>query len=142
MVIFVEQMNKILLDWCKNTRKWINYLNAKININKIFLSYICDWVLCLFIHSFVCLFIQRRRGRPKRRFLDVVKENMKEVSVKEMDIEDKKKWRMMICCGHPWLMGKAERRKRRRFIHYLLNCRHCEETTAAFFDFFNHCFGS
>ena len=44
---------------------------------------------------------KRRRGRPKRRFLDVVKEDMKEVGVKEMDIEDRKMWRMMICCGHP-----------------------------------------
>ena len=33
---------------------------------------------------------KRRRGRPKRRFLDVVKEDMKEVGVKEMDIEDRK----------------------------------------------------
>ena len=32
----------------------------------------------------------KRRGRPKRRFLDVVKEDMKEVGVKEMDIEDRK----------------------------------------------------
>ena len=31
---------------------------------------------------------RKRRGRPKRRFLDVVKEDMKEVGVKEMDIED------------------------------------------------------
>ena len=44
---------------------------------------------------------KRRRGRPKKRFLDVVKEDMKEVGVKEMDIEDRKMWRMMICCGHP-----------------------------------------
>ena len=44
---------------------------------------------------------KRRRGRPKRRFLDVVKEDMKEVDVKKMDIEDRKMWRMMICCGHP-----------------------------------------
>ena len=44
---------------------------------------------------------KRRRGRPKRRFLDVVKEDMKEVGVKEMDIEDRKMWRMMIHCGHP-----------------------------------------
>ena len=44
---------------------------------------------------------KRRRGRPKRRFLDVVKEDMKEVGVKKMDIEDRKMWRMMICCGHP-----------------------------------------
>ena len=43
---------------------------------------------------------KRRRGRPKRRFLDVVKEDMKEVGVREMDIEDRKMWRMMICCGH------------------------------------------
>ena len=38
---------------------------------------------------------KRKRGRPKRRFLDVVKD-MKEVGVKEMDIEDRKMWRMMI----------------------------------------------
>ena len=31
---------------------------------------------------------KRRRGRPKRRFLNVVKEDMKEVDA-------------MICCGHP-----------------------------------------
>ena len=35
---------------------------------------------------------EKRRGRPKRRFLDVVKEDMKEVGVKEMDIEDRKMW--------------------------------------------------
>ena len=44
---------------------------------------------------------KRRRGRPKRRFLDAVKEDMQEVDVKETDIEDRKMWRMMIRCGHP-----------------------------------------
>ena len=44
---------------------------------------------------------KRKRGRPKRRFLDVVKEDMKEVGAKEIDIEDRKMWRMMMCCGHP-----------------------------------------
>ena len=44
---------------------------------------------------------KRKRGRPKKRFLDVVKKDMEEVGVKEMDIEDRKMWRMMICCGHP-----------------------------------------
>ena len=62
---------------------------------------------------------KRRRGRPKRRFLDVVKEDMKEVGVKEMDIENRKMWRMMIRCGHQYeiqtLMGKAERRRRFHF---------------------------
>ena len=36
-----------------------------------------------------------------KRFLNVVKEDMKEVGVKEMDIEDRKMWRMMIHCGPP-----------------------------------------
>ena len=40
MIIFVEQPDKTLLDWCEN--KWFNYLNAKINIDRIFLSYNCD----------------------------------------------------------------------------------------------------
>ena len=44
---------------------------------------------------------KRKRGRPKRRFLDVVKEDMREVGVKETDVEDRKMWRMMIRCGHP-----------------------------------------
>ena len=43
---------------------------------------------------------KRRRGRPKRRFLDVVKEDMGEVGVKETDVEDRKMWRMMIHCSH------------------------------------------
>ena len=44
---------------------------------------------------------KRKRGRPKRRFLDVVKEDIEEVDAKETDIEDRKMWRMMIRCGHP-----------------------------------------
>ena len=44
---------------------------------------------------------KRRRGRPKRRFLDVVKEDMGEVGVRETVVEDRKMWRMMIRCGHP-----------------------------------------
>ena len=44
---------------------------------------------------------KRKRGRPKRRFLDVVKEDMEEVGAKETDIEDRKMWRMMIRYGHP-----------------------------------------
>ena len=43
---------------------------------------------------------KRKRGRLKRRFLDVVKEDMEEVGVKETDIEDRKIWRMTIRCGH------------------------------------------
>ena len=44
---------------------------------------------------------KRRRGRPKRRFLNVVKEDMEEVGAKETDVDDRKVWKMMIRCGHP-----------------------------------------
>ena len=44
---------------------------------------------------------KRKRGRPKSRFLDVVKDDMGEVGAKETDIEYRKVWRMMIRCGHP-----------------------------------------
>ena len=44
---------------------------------------------------------KRKRGRLKRRFLDVVKEDMGEVGAKETDVKDRKMWRMMIRCGHP-----------------------------------------
>ena len=44
---------------------------------------------------------KRKRGRPKRRILDVVKKYMGEVGAKETDVEDRKVWRMMIRCGYP-----------------------------------------
>ena len=44
---------------------------------------------------------KRRRGTPKKRFVDVVKEDMGEVGAKETDVEVRKVWRMMIRCGHP-----------------------------------------
>ena len=44
---------------------------------------------------------KRKRGRLKRRFLDVVKEDMGEVGAKETDVKDRKMWRMMIRCGQP-----------------------------------------
>ena len=32
---------------------------------------------------------RRKRGKPKRKFLDVVKEDMEEIGAKETDIEDR-----------------------------------------------------
>ena len=44
---------------------------------------------------------KRKRGRPKRRFMDVVKEDMAEVEVTEEDIVDTNNWRRKIRCGDP-----------------------------------------
>ena len=42
-----------------------------------------------------------KRGRPKRRFMDVVKEDMAEVEVTEEDTVDRNNWRRKIRCGDP-----------------------------------------
>ena len=44
---------------------------------------------------------KRKLGRPKRRFMDVVKEDMAEVKVKEEDVVDRSNWRLKIRCGDP-----------------------------------------
>ena len=44
---------------------------------------------------------KRKRGRPKRRFLDVVKKDMGEVCARETDVENRMVWRNMIHCGYP-----------------------------------------
>ena len=44
---------------------------------------------------------KRKRGRPKRRFMDVVKEDMAEVEVTEEDTVDRINWRKKIRCGDP-----------------------------------------
>ena len=44
---------------------------------------------------------KRKRGRPKRRFMDVVKEDTAEVEVTEEDTVDRRNWRKKIRCGDP-----------------------------------------
>ena len=44
---------------------------------------------------------KRKRGRPKRRFLDVVKKDMGEIGSREKDIGNKALWRNIIRCGNP-----------------------------------------
>ena len=44
---------------------------------------------------------ERKRGRPKRRFMAVVKEDMINVEVSEEDTENRKNWGWKILCGDP-----------------------------------------
>ena len=44
---------------------------------------------------------KRKRGRPRRRFMDVVKEDMAEVEVTEEDADDRRNWRLKIRSGDP-----------------------------------------
>ena len=44
---------------------------------------------------------KRKRGRPKKRFQDVAKEDMGEVGAWEEDVENRKLWRNIVHCGNP-----------------------------------------
>ena len=44
---------------------------------------------------------KRKRTRPKRRFVDAVREDMAEVEVTKEDTEDRNNWRWKIRCGDP-----------------------------------------
>ena len=44
---------------------------------------------------------KRKRGRPKRKFLDVVKRDRREIGARETDVENRTVWRNMIRCGYP-----------------------------------------
>ncbi|MCJ8728463.1 hypothetical protein PDJAM_G00004720 [Pangasius djambal] len=44
---------------------------------------------------------RRRTGRPKRRYMDVINEDMKLVGASVEGAEDRDRWRVMIHCGDP-----------------------------------------
>ena len=43
----------------------------------------------------------KRRRRPKRKFIDVVREDMLVISVTEQGARVRVKWKNMFCCGNP-----------------------------------------
>ena len=44
---------------------------------------------------------RRKRGRPRRRLMDLVRENMERVGAREGDEVDEVKWRLLSRCGDP-----------------------------------------
>lgn len=44
---------------------------------------------------------RRKRGRPRRRWMDLAREDMKRVGAIEGDEMDRVKWRRLLCCGDP-----------------------------------------
>ena len=44
---------------------------------------------------------KRKRGCPKRKFLDVVKKGMRKVGAKETNIKNGTLWKNIIGCGYP-----------------------------------------
>ena len=44
---------------------------------------------------------RRRRGRPKRRYMDAIREDLRVAGVREEDVMDRQRWRQVIRCGDP-----------------------------------------
>ena len=39
---------------------------------------------------------KRRRGRPKRRYMDSIREDIREVGAKEADTQNRTRWRALV----------------------------------------------
>lgn len=48
---------------------------------------------------------RRQRGSQKRRFTDLLKEDVQRVWVRKEYEEDRHRWRMIISCGKCWKVG-------------------------------------
>ena len=44
---------------------------------------------------------KRKKGRPRRRWMDLVREDMERVGAREGDEIDRMKWRILSRCGDP-----------------------------------------
>ena len=56
---------------------------------------------------------RRKRGRPRRRWMNLLREDMERVGAREGDEVDRVKWKILSRCGDPeW--GEAQRRRKRR----------------------------
>ena len=44
---------------------------------------------------------KKKRGRPRRRWMDLAREDMEKVGAKEGDEFDREKWKMLSRCGDP-----------------------------------------
>ena len=44
---------------------------------------------------------RRKRGRPRRMWMDLAREDMERVGAKERDEVDQEKWKILLRCGDP-----------------------------------------
>lgn len=66
----------------------------------------------------------RKRRRTQRRFIDVVKEDVRRVGVTEEGARDRMTWRQMICCGDAWRERPKNEKEKAGFPEDFLQSSH------------------
>ena len=56
----------------------------------------------------------RKVGRSKRRFMDKVKEGMKDVGVNEGDVHDRRNWRRKSAVATPSRIGSSRKKMKKK----------------------------
>ena len=57
---------------------------------------------------------RRKRGRPKRRWMDLAGEDIERVGAREGDEVDQVKWRILLHCGNP---NREKPKEEKQLIH-------------------------
>ena len=83
------RLNSIKNKLRKTKLRWYGHILRKKN------SYVAKRIIAMSLSN------KWKRGRPKRRFADAIKEDMIVAEVNEDDSMDREKSRQMICCGDP-----------------------------------------
>ena len=100
----VTRINKIKNEFIQGTAQ-VRQIGDKVREARLrWYGYVQRWdaeymqskrMLCLELPG------KRRRGRPKTRFMDVVKEDMQVVGVSDRDMTSRRNCRLQIRCGNP-----------------------------------------
>ena len=99
----VTRMDKIKNEFIRGTAK-VRQLGDKFRearlrwygqVQRRNAEYIVKRMFCLKLPG------KRRRGRPKTRFMDVVREDMRVVGVSDRDMSSRRNCRLWIRCGDP-----------------------------------------
>ena len=68
---------------------------------------------------------KRRRGRPKRRYMDSIREDIREVVAKEADTQNRTRWRALV----NKIEVESQRRMHDNYIEVQLNENHSSMTS-------------
>ena len=98
----VTRLNKIKKEFIRGTAQ-VRSIGDKVREARLrWYGYVQRWNAEFIGKRMLCLELpgKRRRGRPKMRYMDAVREDMRVVGVSDRDTANRS-WRLRIRCGDP-----------------------------------------